>query len=373
MNKLVVLGATGSIGAQTIEVAERLGLEIAGLAAGSVSSAFTRLAARFPDARLAVARPPDRTDKAPARLSVGPDAVADLARQPNTTVINGVVGIAGLRASLAALEAGNRLALANKETLVAAGPLVLAAARAGGGEIIPVDSEHSAIHQCLEDDPKAIAKIILTASGGPFFGRTKAELVAVTPEEALRHPTWNMGPRITTDSATLVNKGLEVIEAHVLFGVEYEQIEVVVHLQSIVHSLVEFVDGSLKAHVGHPDMRIPIQYAITLPERRPSPVEPFSLAGLSLTFDAPDLETFPALPLAYAAGRKGGAAPCAFNAADEIAVAAFHEGRIGFTEIPRVLEEAVAAADSSELHAIEDVIEADEAARAVARSAVGSL
>lgn len=374
--KLVVLGATGSIGRQTVDVADHLGFEIAGLAAFSGGLPFAELARAHPGASLALieAPDPDLRDAIGRAVDVGAAAVEAMAATPNAIVVNGVVGVAGLRASVAALGAGNRLALANKETLVAAGDLVREVASAGGAEIIPVDSEHSAIHQCLVgEDVAEVRRIVLTASGGPFVGRSTDDLQDVSPEQALRHPTWNMGLRITTDSATLVNKGLEVIEAHVLFDLPYDQIEVVVHRQSIVHSLVEFVDGSLKAHVGHPDMRIPIQYALTYPHRTHSLAAAFDLVGSTLTFERPDIAAFPALELAYAAGRSGGAAPCAFNAADEVAVEAFHAGQIRFLDIPKVLEAAIGAADRARLLTIDDVAEADEAARAVAREAVRSL
>lgn len=374
--RLVVLGATGSIGRQTIEVAEHLGLEIAGLAAFRGGPTFAEQAHAHPHADLALVEPPDG-DLARAigrGVGVGEDSVAALAATKEAIVVNGVVGVAGLRASLAALRSGNRLALANKETLVAAGDLVTRTAADHGGEIIPVDSEHSAIHQCLVGErPEDVLRIVLTASGGPFVGRSPDQLASVTPAEALQHPTWNMGVRITTDSATLANKGLEVIEAHVLFGLPYDRIDVVVHRQSIIHSLVEFVDGSLKAHVGHPDMRIPIQYALTYPNRAPSLADPFALAASSLTFEEPDTAAFPALELAYAAGRAGGSAPCAFNAADEVAVEAFHAGEIAFTDIPRVVEAAVMAADPAPLLTIDAVTAADEAARAVATQAARSL
>lgn len=373
--RVAVLGATGSIGTQTIEVARHLGMEIAALASHRGGMPFAELARDHPDAELALVEPPDDAlgGAIGRQVSVGPSAIEQLAALPDTIVVNGIVGVAGLRASLAALHAGNRLALANKETLVAAGRLVLRAADVGGGEIIPVDSEHSALHQCLVGERREdVSRIVLTASGGPFHGMTADDLAAVTPAEALRHPTWNMGRRITTDSATLVNKGLEVIEAHVLFGMPYDQIDVVVHPQSIVHSLVEFADGSLKAHIGHPDMRIPIQYALTFPERAPSTVAPFRLSGRSLTFAEPDRELFPALDLAYAAGHKGGAAPCAYNAADEVAVEAFHAGRIAFTDIPGVLEAAIEAADPAHLSNPEAVAEADAAARRVAERTIRS-
>jgi len=374
--KLVVLGATGSIGRQTLEVAEHLGCEVVGLAAFSGGRPFAELSRAHPDASLALVEEPsaELRDVIGRPVELGAEAVEQMAATQDTIVVNGVVGVAGLRASVAALGAGNRLALANKETLVAAGDLVQAVAAESGAEIIPVDSEHSAIHQCLVGEHiTEVRRIVLTASGGPFFGRAREELADVTPTQALRHPTWDMGLRITTDSATLVNKGLEVIEAHVLFGIDYEQIDVVVHRQSIVHSLVEFVDGSLKSHVGHPDMRIPIQYALTFPHRAPSLAEPFTLTDADLTFEEPDTDAFPALELAYAAGQAGGAAPCAFNAADEVAVEAFHGGQIAFLDIPTILEAAVDAASTAPLTSIEAVVAADEAARAVARQAARSL
>lgn len=374
--KLVVLGATGSIGRQTLDVADHLGFEVVGLAARRGGSAFAELAAAHPDARLALDTPVDADPlNALGRdFETGPDAITDLASTPDAVVVNGIVGVAGLAASLAAVAAGNRLALANKETLVAAGSLVQRVARASGAEILPVDSEHSALYQCLIGERREdVSRIVLTASGGPFAGWSAERLTSVTPAQALRHPTWDMGKRITTDSATLANKGLEVIEAHVLFGLGYDAIDVVVHRQSIVHSLVEFVDGSLKAHLGVPDMRIPIQYALTHPERRPAPAEAFSLTASELTFEEPDFQAFPALRIAYEAGRKGGLAPCAYNAADEVAVDAFHEGRIGFTDIPRLIEAAVDQASADEPDDLADVIEADRAARHAADQRSRSL
>ncbi len=302
----------------------------------------------------------------------GPEALVELAALDGCIVVNGVVGFAGLPATLSALEAGNRLALANKESLVAAGPVVLEALSRSTGELIPVDSEHSALFQCLVGEPRpAVRKMILTASGGPFWGRERHDLADVTPSQALAHPTWSMGPRITIDSATLVNKGLEVIEAHYLFGVPFDDIEVVVHPQSIVHSLVEFVDGSLKAHLGEPDMRVPIQYALTYPARSEGSLEPFVLAGRDLTFRTPDPEAFPALSLAYDAGRRGGSAPAAFNAADEVAVRAFLEGRLGFLGIPAVLEKTLAVTGWDEVSTVTDVLEADREARAIAHGLLG--
>jgi 1-deoxy-D-xylulose-5-phosphate reductoisomerase len=368
---VVVLGATGSIGLQALDVCDRLGVVPVALASGSGGRGFEETADRYPDAILAVADPadPDRLrDRFGARIVFGPEQVTALAATRDSVVVNAIVGFAGLDATLAALAVGNRLALANKESMVAAGGLVNEVLVQGGGELIPVDSEHSALHQCLEgEDPSGVKRLILTASGGPFRGRSAPELVGVTPEEALAHPTWDMGPRITVDSATLVNKGLEVIEAHFLFGTPFDDIDVVVHPQSIVHSLVEFVDGSFKAHIGMPDMRIPIQYALTHPGRALLDVD-FDLVGSALTFVAPDREAFPALDLAYAAGRAGGVAPAVFNAADEVAVAAFLDGRLGFTDIPAVIARALDEAGRGPA----DSVDAVRAADSVARQLVGA-
>ncbi len=373
MTRLVLLGATGSIGSQTLEVAQRLGMEPAALASGRGEDDFRTIARRFPDADLAVANPSDKqalSDEFGGRVAFGPDAVTALAAESDAVVINGVVGFAGLDATMAALKAGNRLGLANKESMVAAGAFVQEALATGGGSLIPVDSEHSALFQCLEGEPRdAVRNLILTASGGPFRGKTKRELTEITPIQALNHPTWEMGARVTVDSATLANKGLEVIEAHYLFGVPYEQIKVSVHPQSIVHSLVEFVDGSLKAHVGEPDMRIPIQYAITYPERAEG-TGPFSLAGRNLEFFEPDMDAFPALRLAFEAGAAGGAAPCVFNAADEVAVAAFLAGRLSFLGIAEVIESTLERASSRLVRSIEELKAIDAEARALAEGFV---
>ncbi|MBW3666753.1 MAG: 1-deoxy-D-xylulose-5-phosphate reductoisomerase, partial [Actinobacteria bacterium] len=281
MNRpVVVLGATGSIGTQTLEVADRLGLEVAALAARRPTPQLAAIARRYPDAAVAVAggshdERVGLTSAIGGRARFGPEAVMEVAATPGRIVVNGIVGSAGLAATVSAIEAGNRVALANKESLVAGGPVVRQAL-AGGGELIPVDSEHSALFQCLAgESADSVARLVLTASGGPFRGATPEELSGVTPEQALAHPVWDMGPRITVDSATLFNKGMEVIEAHFLFDIPYERIDVVVHPQSVLHSAVEFVDGSWKGHLGQPDMRIPIQYALTHPERAPSPAPPF--------------------------------------------------------------------------------------------------
>lgn len=373
---LVILGATGSIGRQALDVASRLRRHVVGLGARRGSQELIQFARDHPEATVvAVAPTSDEREALRAlgpRVRIGPEALVELARTPGAIVVNGVVGFAGLASSIAALEAGNRLALANKESLVAGGPLVVDAARRGGGELIPVDSEHSAVFQCLTGERRSdLRRLILTASGGPFFGRTIDQIEQVTPDEALAHPTWSMGPRVTVDSATLVNKGLEVIEAHFLFDVEYDDIAVVVHPQSVVHSLVEFVDGSLKAQLGEPDMRVPIAYAITYPDRAPGPLPSFDLTGRDLSFRKPDRRAFPALDVVIDAGRRGGSAPAVVNAADEIAVRAFLEGRLGFLGIAQVLERTLDAIPVSPLHGVDDARAADAEARNVALSLIG--
>ena len=371
---VVVLGATGSIGSQTIEVATSLGIEIAALAARSPSPKLAELARSYPTARVLVAGGSSEEREEFTRLvgrtvEFGADSVIDAARIPGTIVVNGIVGAAGLRATIAGLESGNRVALANKESLVAGGPVVKRALAEHGGELIPVDSEHSALLQCLAgEEPESVARLILTASGGPFRGRSLDSLAGVTPDEALAHPTWEMGPRITIDSATLFNKGLEVIEAHHLFDVDYDRIAVVIHPQSILHSAVEFVDGSWKGHLGHADMRIPIQYALTAPDRAPSLARPFDLAGMALTFEYPDPVSFPALDMAFEAGREGGSSPAVLNAADEVAVAAFLDGRLGFLGIAEVVSATLDSADWRALDTVEDVIAADREGREIAAS-----
>ncbi|MSO57887.1 MAG: 1-deoxy-D-xylulose-5-phosphate reductoisomerase [Thermoleophilia bacterium] len=351
MKRIALLGATGSIGRQAIEVvAAHAELELVALQSHS-----TDLGA------LAAAHGVEHT-------CVGGDPTELLERSRPDVVLNAVVGFAGVRATLWALERGVTLALANKESLVAAGPLALAAKARGGGTLIPVDSEHSALHQCLDGRAEdSVDGVILTASGGPFRGRSRASLVDVTPAEALAHPTWSMGAKISIDSATLANKGLEVIEAHMLFGIPYERIEVVVHPSSIVHALVRFRDGALLAHLGLPDMRVPISYALTYPERARTDVPPLDFAaGLELRFDAPDTDAFPLLALARSAGTRGGTAPCAFNAANEIAVAAFLAGHIGFLEIARIVEETLAAREWGPARDLDDLTAADGEARRLA-------
>jgi 1-deoxy-D-xylulose-5-phosphate reductoisomerase len=313
----------------------------------------------------------------------GPEGLAELAMDADV-VVNGVVGFAGLPVTLAALRAGRRLALANKESLIAAGPVVQRARATAGAEIVPVDSEHCAIHQCLRavvgekgvagawaGAAPQVARIVLTASGGPFRGRCSQDLANVTVSDALAHPTWRMGPKISVDSSTLMNKGLEVIEAHELFGVDYDQIQVVVHPQSVVHSMVETTDGATLAQLSLPDMRLPIGYALSYPDRLPTPYGAIDWTALGrLDFESPDGDAFGCLGLAYQAGRTGGTAPAALNAANEVAVAAFLEGRIRWVDIARVIEETLAECDVVQPDGLDDVFAADGEARARAGEAI---
>ncbi|MDA2979525.1 MAG: 1-deoxy-D-xylulose-5-phosphate reductoisomerase [Actinomycetota bacterium] len=375
LKPLVILGATGSIGRQAVEVAHRVGAPIAALAANSASDSLLEMGEAHPEAIVCVADPQGSEEHFRSvfgpRVRFGTQSVTEVAALGNTTVLNGIVGAAGLEASLSALNAGNRLALANKESLVAGGSLLTRALADGGGELIPVDSEHSAIWQCIHgENVSHVKRLILTASGGPFRGRSRSEMVTVSVAEALAHPTWEMGPRITTDSATLMNKAFEVIEAHHLFSVGYDDIDVVIHPQSVVHSFVEFDDGVVKAELGFPDMRKPIQAAITYPERVSVPHQPFDLVGTDLTFEAPDLETFPCLALGYEAGRLGGTATAVLNAADEIAVAAFLAERIAFLRIADVVAEVLGAHDVYEPDSVAGVGAADAWARSHAEAAV---
>lgn len=378
MKPVVVLGVTGSIGRQTLAVADHLGIEVVGVAARRGSDDLLEIARARPDAVVGVAAP-TRTERERfeaelgSRVRFGPESLVEMASISGVTVVNGIVGSVGLPVSVAALEAGNRLALANKESLVAGGPVVAAALARGGGELVPVDSEHSALQQCLVGEEKsAVRRVVLTASGGPFRGMSAEQLEQVTVEQALNHPTWKMGPRITIDSATLMNKAFEVIEAHYLFGFEYDSIDVVVHPQSIVHAIVEFADGSLKAHLGNPDMRIPIQYALTGSGRVPGLADPFTLAGRQLSFEPPDFDAFPCLRLGYEAGQAGGSAPTTLNAADEIAVHAFLDRKIGFSSIPIVVERTLTEVGVRPLTTVDDVLAVDREARAVATGYLGS-
>lgn len=376
LKSISILGVTGSIGQQTLDVAERLQLGVSAIAANRGSQALLDSANRVPNARV-VAVTPTRDEvqllraTLGARVAFGKEALLEIAAAPHTVVVNGIVGAAGLAPTVAALEAGNRVALANKESLIAGGPVVVAAATEGTGEIIPVDSEHSALWQCLVGEAaESVRRLILTASGGPFRGRTRAHLENVSVEEALAHPTWSMGPRISIDSATLMNKAFEVIEAHYLYAIPYDRIDVVVHPSSIVHSLVEFVDGTLKAELGDPDMRVPIQYAITYPERHPAHLAPFDLTKAPLLFEEPDRDLFPCLDLGYAAGRSGRSAPAVLNAADEVAVAGFLAGRIPFLAIADVVEATLNQLPVVDLVTVADVLAIDNEARKVAASFV---
>jgi 1-deoxy-D-xylulose-5-phosphate reductoisomerase len=346
VKRVALLGATGSIGRQAIEIVDaHPELELVAAASGST--------------------PLDGID-APF-TQVGGDLTELLERAEPDVVLNAVVGFAGIHATLWTMERGIDLALANKESLVAAGALAEQAQARGGGRTLPVDSEHSALFQCLEGRrPEQVHTLVLTGSGGPFRGRGRDELTEVTPEEALAHPTWRMGPKITVDSATLANKGLELIEAHFLFGIPYEQIDVVIQPTSIVHSLVRFRDGATLAHLGYPDMRVPISYALTYPERAATPLAPLDLTTLTLTFEEPDAETFSMLALAREAGEKGGTLPCTYNAANEVAVAAFLEGRLAFLDIAEVVGDALARADGAPARDVDDLVEVDARARSLA-------
>jgi 1-deoxy-D-xylulose-5-phosphate reductoisomerase len=387
-----LVGSTGSIGRQTLDVvrAEPERYRVVALGASrSVELLAAQVAEFRPErvsiadasragdlrAALAAALPPGVT----VEVEAGPESLAAIAGEADV-VVNGVVGFAGLTVTLAALEAGHRLALANKESLIAAGPVVAVARRTPGAEIVPVDSEHCAVHQCLRANAvghdgrpvaERLARIVLTASGGPFRGRSPAELADVSIADALAHPTWSMGPKITVDSSTLMNKGLEVIEAHELFGVGYDRIQVVVHPQSVVHSMVEFTDGAVVAQLSMPDMRLPIGYALAYPDRSGVAFGAIDWSRASrLDFEPPDLDAFPCLGLAYAAGRTGGTAPAWLNAANEVAVAAFLEGVLPWSAIAEVIAETLDRHDGTDPVDADVVIEADRKARDVARRAV---
>ena len=344
MRRIALLGATGSIGRQALEViAANDELELVAATSGSTP-----------------------IDGLAPLTQVGGDPSELLERAEPDLVLNATLGFAGLAATMWALERGVTLALANKESLVAAGELALTARARGGGQLIPVDSEHSALFQCAQlGEPESL---VLTASGGPFRGLRHHDLTDVTAEQALAHPTWNMGAKITIDSATLANKGLEVIEAHFLFGLQYDRIEVVVHPTSIVHGLVRFADGAAIAHLGYPDMRVPISYALTYPRRAATPVPALDLTMGPLEFEAPDAETFRMLPLAREAGERGGTYPCAYNAANEVAVAAFLAGRIGFLDIAALVEDVLGRVDGAAARDVGELHEADAQARELVES-----
>jgi 1-deoxy-D-xylulose-5-phosphate reductoisomerase len=353
VKRVALLGATGSIGRQALEIVDaHPELELAAAASGS-----------------------QPIDGLAPLTQVGGDLTDLLERADPDVVLNAVVGFAGLPATLWTLEHGIDLALANKESLVAAGELALAAWERGGGRILPVDSEHSATFQCLESRAtETVDSLVLTASGGPFRGSAREELAGVRPADALAHPTWSMGPKITVDSATLMNKGLELIEAHYLFGLPYERIEIVLHPTSVVHALVRFRDGAALAHLGYPDMRVPISYALTYPERAATPVPPLDLsAPLILEFTPPDEQAFPSLALARAAGEAGGTAPCVLNAANEVAVAAFLDGEIPFLGIPDVVDRTLSAVETLVARDLDDLLSIDAEARRVAETLTREL
>ena len=386
---IAILGSTGSIGTQTLDVARRHPdkVKVVALAAGRRASEALAQAQEFGVRYIAFGQEPSNVEvPVGVEVAVGAQAVVDLVKLPEVdVVVNALVGAAGLRASYEALRAGKVLALANKESLVVGGDLIMPLAaqvdeqrRAAGqapahgpaGALMPIDSEHGAIYQCLiGESAREVARLWVTASGGPFRGRSRDELSDITAAQALAHPTWNMGPKITIDSSTLMNKGLEVIEAHHLFNMPYERISVVVQPQSAIHSMVEFSDGSVKAHLGTTDMRIPIQYALSYPERWNAPVEPLDFTRLgSLEFAAPDEDTFRCLALAREAGRQGGTLPCVMNAANEIAVAAFLAGEGSYLGIAACVESVMDAHAAQPVESIEQLLDIDAWARDTARS-----
>jgi 1-deoxy-D-xylulose-5-phosphate reductoisomerase len=382
MTSVALLGSTGSIGTQTIDVvrAEPDRYSIVALGAGSSVDQLAEQARQVAPQVVAIA-----DESAAQRLKslvpagtevlAGKEALADAASMADVAV-NGVVGFAGLGVTLSALESGKRLALANKESLIAAGPVVQKARETPGAELIPVDSEHCAVHMCLRagEGTKRLSEIVLTASGGPFRGRTLDELREVTVDEALEHPTWSMGPKITVDSSTLMNKGLEVIEAHELFGADYDAIKVVVHPQSIVHSMATFTDGTTMAQLSMPDMRLPISYALAYPDRGAEPFGRMEWSeSLTLGFEPPDRRAFRCLDLAYAAGRSGGTAPAWLSAANEVIVEAFLEGRIKWVDIASTLESTLDQWDGTAADSLESVLASDAAGRRSAEQVLTGL
>jgi 1-deoxy-D-xylulose-5-phosphate reductoisomerase len=378
--QLLILGSTGSIGTQALEIVERSeDLELAGLCAERSWERLVEQARTHGVSRIALADPEAAARAAEAwpegEVLAGAEGLVRLVTDSGAElVLNGLVGAAGLGPTVAALGEGIDLALANKESLVVGGDLVTQLAEATGAALIPVDSEHSALHQLISGEAAGtVDRLVLTASGGPFRGRTRTELEEVSVEQALAHPTWDMGGKITIDSATLMNKGLELIEAHHLFAVPYERIDVVVHPQSIVHSLIHLCDGATLAHLGYPDMRVPIAYALHHPERVDVPVPTLDLVDVgSLTFEAVDLEAFPCLRLAREAAGAGGTAPCVLNAANEIAVHAFLDGRLGFLGIADVIERVLDSLGAGPVHSFESLYEADRQAREAAAELVGA-
>jgi 1-deoxy-D-xylulose-5-phosphate reductoisomerase len=375
---VIILGSTGSIGTQALDVVERSSeLEVVGLAAATRVEPLIEQATRYGVERVALADEPSAARAAElwtgGQVLGGAEGLIELITDSDADlVLNGLMGSAGLGPTIAALGEGIDLALANKESLVVGGELVTALAEATGARIIPVDSEHSALFQLISSEsPGTVDRLVLTASGGPFRGRTAADLTNVTVQEALAHPTWDMGGKITIDSATLMNKGLELIEARHLFGVDYDRIDVVVHPQSIIHALVHLNDGASLAHMGYPDMRVPISYALHYPERADVPVKALDLAELGqLTFEPPDVEAFPCLRLAREAAVAGGTAPCVLNAANEVAVSAFLDDELSFLGIAEVIERALEQLPAEPVRHFSDLYRADTAARELARELV---
>ncbi len=370
MKELIILGSTGSIGTQALDVAQEMGIRVTALTAGSNAKLLEEQARKFKPLAVALN---DETAARELKIALkdtdirvlsGAEGVCEIARGRGDTVLSAIVGIAGLRPTIAAINSGKTIALANKETMVTGGTIVNRLAKEKGVAILPVDSEHSAIFQSLQGTPEgSLEKILLTASGGPFFGKTRSELENVTAAQALKHPNWSMGAKITIDSATLMNKGLEVIEAVHLFGVTASQIEVLVHRQSIVHSGVQFADGAVIAQLGTPDMHLPIQYALTYPYRAAGfeKLDLFSVG--TLTFERPDTDTFRCLPLCVEAINRGGLYPTAVNGANEEAVRLFLEGRIGFLDIARLNEKAMLSVPDMKDYTLDDIFEADKLAR----------
>jgi 1-deoxy-D-xylulose-5-phosphate reductoisomerase len=381
MKRVVILGSTGSIGAQALDVVARSEeLQVVGLSAAGRWERLIAQAEEFGVGRVSLSDGQAAARAAAAwqrgEVLSGPEGVVRLVVESGADlVLNGLVGSAGLGPTVAALAEGIDVALANKESLVVGGDLVMQLAEATSARVIPVDSEHSAMFQLLRKEPPGtVERLVVTASGGPFRGRTAEELRDVSTADALAHPTWDMGGKITIDSATLMNKGLEVIEAHHLFGIPYERIDVVVHPESIVHAIIDLNDGASLAHMGHPDMRVPISFALHYPERADVPVEPLDLARVrTLTFEPPDRETFRCLALAQQAAVAGGTAPCVLNAANEVAVHAFLGGRLRFLEIASVIEGALESYPVLAVQSFDDLYEADSEARATAGALVERL
>lgn len=379
MKTLTILGSTGSIGRQTLEVVRAFPgqLRVHALAAARSTDLLEEQVRAFRPAlavmmeEKAAADLRARVRDLPVIVQGGMEGILQAATAPQVdTVVTALSGRIGLQPTLAALKAGKAIALANKETLVAAGELVLETARQMSCPVLPIDSEHSAIFQCLENDPRTVEKIILTASGGPFLGWSRLKMASVTPQDALQHPNWDMGWKITIDSATMMNKGLEVIEAHHLFNIAYEDIEVLVHPESIVHSMVAYRDGSVLAQLGKPDMRLPIQYALSYPARWPNPFQRLDLRGKTLSFLEPDLEKFPALALAWEVGRQGGTLPAVMNAANEVAVLAFLQGRLAYSRLIELVREVCAGHHSTDHPDLTAILEADGWAREKAEKLV---